>query len=109
MEKKVETTVMGYMGDCQNYGPFCYNPGPNLGDPKRDHMTIIHKRTETEDQDTRGRGTRAPGATADQATAGGISLGPSKPQTAKSNSKTLNPIEPLYNIIVSIVFSILPT
>ena len=28
------------MGDCQSYGPFsgpCYNTGPNLGDPKRDH------------------------------------------------------------------------
>ena len=28
------------MGNCQNYGPFlgpCYNTGPNLGDPKRDH------------------------------------------------------------------------
>ena len=34
----------GYMGDCQNYGPFLGpyyntgpNTGPNLGDPKRDH------------------------------------------------------------------------
>ena len=34
----------GYMGDCQNYGPFLgpyYNTGPNTGpnlwDPKRDH------------------------------------------------------------------------
>ena len=34
----------GYMGDCQNYGPFLgpyYNTrphtGPNLGDPKGDH------------------------------------------------------------------------
>ena len=28
------------MGDCQNYGLFlgpCYNTGPNLGDPKKDH------------------------------------------------------------------------
>ena len=22
MEKKMETTIMGYMGGCQNYGPF---------------------------------------------------------------------------------------
>ena len=35
---------LGYMGDCQNYGPFLgpyYNTGPNRGpylrDPKRDH------------------------------------------------------------------------
>ena len=30
-----------YMGDCQNYGPFLgpyYITGPNLGDPKRDHI-----------------------------------------------------------------------
>ena len=34
----------GYMGDCQNCGPFLGpyyntgpNTGPNLGDPKRDH------------------------------------------------------------------------
>ena len=34
----------GYIGDCQNYGPFLGpyyntgpNTGPNLGDPKRDH------------------------------------------------------------------------
>ena len=40
----METTTMGYMGDCQNYGPFLGpyyntgpNTGPNLGDPKRDH------------------------------------------------------------------------
>ena len=34
MEKKMETTIMGYMDGCPNYGPFL---GPNLGDPKRDH------------------------------------------------------------------------
>ena len=35
---------LGYLGDCQNYGPFLGpyyntgpNTGPNLGDPKRDH------------------------------------------------------------------------
>ena len=40
----MDTTIMGYMGDCQNYGPFLGpyyntgpNTGPNLGDPKRDH------------------------------------------------------------------------
>ena len=22
MEKKMETIILGYMGDCQNYGPF---------------------------------------------------------------------------------------
>ena len=22
MKKEMETTIMGYMGDCQNYGPF---------------------------------------------------------------------------------------
>ena len=47
MEKKMETTIMGYkgiieyMGGCQNYGPFldpCYNTAPSiLGYPKRDH------------------------------------------------------------------------
>ena len=38
--EKMETTIMGYMGDCQNYGPFLgpyFNTGPNVGDPKRDH------------------------------------------------------------------------
>ena len=36
--------LKGYMGNCQNYGPFLGpyyntgpNTGPNLGDPKRDH------------------------------------------------------------------------
>ena len=39
----------GYMGDCQNYGPFFGpyyntgpNTGPNLGDPKRDHNFDNH-------------------------------------------------------------------
>ena len=33
MEKKMETTIMGYMGGCQNYGPFLdlyYNTAPNM-------------------------------------------------------------------------------
>ena len=31
--KKMETTIMGYMGGCQNYGPFLdpyYNKAPNI-------------------------------------------------------------------------------
>ena len=30
----MESIIMGYMGDCQNYGPFLgpyYNTGPNTG------------------------------------------------------------------------------
>ena len=33
MEKKMETTRMGYMGGCQNYVPFLdpyYNTAPNI-------------------------------------------------------------------------------
>ena len=37
--------ALGYVGNCQNYGPFLgpyYNTGPNtgpdLGDPKREHI-----------------------------------------------------------------------
>ena len=33
MEKRMETTIMGYMGGCQNYGPFLdshYNTAPNI-------------------------------------------------------------------------------
>ena len=33
MEKKMETTMMGYMGGCQNYNPFLdpyHNKAPNI-------------------------------------------------------------------------------
>ena len=33
MEIKTETTIMGYMGGCQKYGPFLgtyYNTAPNI-------------------------------------------------------------------------------
>ena len=33
MEKKVETTITGYRGGCQNYGPFLdpdYGTAPNI-------------------------------------------------------------------------------
>ena len=33
MDKKMETTIMGYMGGCQNYGPFVdpyYNKARNI-------------------------------------------------------------------------------
>ena len=42
-----ETTIMGYMGGCQNYGPFLdpyYSTAPNiLGYPKRDHNFDNHQ------------------------------------------------------------------
>ena len=39
MEKKMETTIMGYMGGCQNYGPFL---GTLNRDPKKDHKIDNH-------------------------------------------------------------------
>ena len=52
MEKKMETTIMGYigiigyMGGCQNYGPFLGYPTYQVPyynrDPKRDHNFDNH-------------------------------------------------------------------
>ena len=46
MEKKMETIIMGYMGGCQNDGPFLgpyYTTAPNiLGYPKKGHNFDNH-------------------------------------------------------------------
>ena len=45
MEKKMETIILGYMGGCQNYGPFLgtLNIGGRINrDPKRDHNFDNH-------------------------------------------------------------------
>ena len=46
MEKELGTTILGYMGGCQSYGPFLGTLNIRgriiIGDPKRDHNFDNH-------------------------------------------------------------------
>ena len=52
MEEKLETTIMSYMGGCQNHGPFSGYPTYSVPyytrDPKRDHNFDSHPSNEDE-------------------------------------------------------------